>query len=170
MRLFEGDGMYICNVKNKSNSFRPYRKVWQCIVVGLLIVTNTNAIPLGRESEARELNKCIAYVWGRAKYIVKDFDGNGEVNCCDTATAFCIKWKATYSLPVRLCQQQTAKFNHMYVQILTNWGWWSVDPEYNDWNGSHDMVDVWGWKYSVYGDNPNGYWARYFMDYVNRGY
>lgn len=138
-------------------------------VLSILLLGSTAGCfgyPSNKAAEARQLDKCISYVWNSARYIVRDFDKNGEVNCCDTATAFCIKWKATYSLPIRLCQQQTSKFNHMYVQILTNWGWWSVDPEYNDWNGSHDMADVWGWKYSVYGDNPNGYWAKYFARYI----
>ena len=128
----------------------------------------SSRVPYGYDSKS--LDKRISWVWGQCeKEGTRDYDRNGVVNCCDYATHFCIKWRNNYSEEVRLCQQQTARMNHMYVQIRCTWGWWSVDPRYTI-RGTHDMETVWPGKYSTQGDNPWGYWARYFMDYVNRGY
>ncbi len=136
-----------------------------CILL-LGIAAGCFGYPSNKAAEARHIDEQISYIWEHTKNYVRDYDDNGEVNCCDVATAFCIRWKSVYSMPIRLCQQQTAKINHMYVQILTSWGWWSVDPQYSNRNGSHDMKDVWGLKYSIYGDDTNGYWVRFFSKYI----
>lgn len=103
-------------------------------------------------------------VWRQCK--VRDFDGNGEINCCDKATAFCIKWRQYNNNRIRLCQQQTRSLNHMYVQIwLEGYGWWSVDPCYTA-SGTHDMKMVWGNLYNRDYDQVEAYWITEFNRYI----
>ena len=118
-------------------------------------------------NDADALDEQISLVWGQCeKEGVKDYDKNGVVNCCDRATAFCIKWKQSYRNDIRLCQQQTNAMNHMYVQIyLPDYGWWSVDPSFTE-NGTHDMQAVWGWRYSPGQDVTEAYWVHEFSTYI----
>ena len=115
-------------------------------------------------SEGRLVDSQISWVWQQCK--VRDFDGNGKVNCCDRATAFCIQWRRCYTNSVRLCQQMTRSLDHMYVQIwLDGYGWWSVDPAYTA-NGTHDMKEVWGRRYDRAYDEINAYWITEFNRYI----
>ncbi len=118
-------------------------------------------------NDADALDEQISLVWGQCeKEGVKDYDKNGVVNCCDRATAFCIKWKQSYRNDIRLCQQQTNAMNHMYVQIyLPDYGWWAVDPSFTE-NGTHDMQAVWGWRYSPGQDVTEAYWVHEFSTYI----
>ena len=95
-----------------------------------------------------------------------DYDGNGTVNCCDKATAFCIQWRRYYKNSIRLCQQMTGRLDHMYVQIwVDGYGWWSVDPAYTS-NGTHDMKAVWGKRYNRDCDDVGAYWVKEFSKYI----
>lgn len=128
------------------------------------------ARPLLTEAEERrlqEVDKQIAWVWKQCeKKGVKDYDSNGKINCCDAAIAFCNEWKNTYCKRIRLCQQQTVRMNHMYVQIyIDDIGWWSVDPRYTV-DGTHDMGYVWSYKYSKNADDPEGNWVRYYKKWI----
>ncbi|MBP5158360.1 MAG: hypothetical protein ILP18_10885 [Treponema sp.] len=118
-------------------------------------------------SEAGFLDSQIIWVWQQCEREgIRDYDGNGEVNCCDRATAFCIKWRRTYSRSIRLCQQSTLQLNHMYVQLyVSGYGWWSVDPCYSE-SGTHDMKMVWGRRYSRAYDVSDAYWVNYFSRYI----
>lgn len=118
-------------------------------------------------NNADALDEQISLVWGQCeKEGVKDYDKNGVVNCCDRATAFCIKWKQSYRNDIRLCQQQTNAMNHMYVQIyLPDYGWWSVDPAFTG-NGTHDMQAVWGCRYNPGQDITEAYWVRVFSKHI----
>ena len=117
--------------------------------------------------EAGLVDAQISAVWNQCEREgIRDYDRNGDVNCCDRATAFCIKWKKLYPRSIRLCQQQTAAINHMYVQLyMSGYGWWSVDPCYTA-SGTHDMKMVWGRQYSRTRDDTDGYWVTYFSQYV----
>lgn len=118
-------------------------------------------------ADAEALDGQMSLVWSQCeKEGVKDYDRNGVVNCCDRATAFCIKWRKSYRNDIRLCQQQTNAMNHMYVQIyLPDYGWWSVDPSFTE-NGTHDMQAVWGWRYNPAQDVIEAYWIREFSTYI----
>ena len=117
--------------------------------------------------DAADVDEQMSLVWNLCeKEGVKDYDKNGVVNCCDRATAFCIKWKKSYRNDIRLCQQQTNVLNHMYVQIyLPDYGWWSVDPTFTE-NGTHDMQAVWGWRYNPAQDVTEAYWGRVFSKHM----
>ncbi|MCR5623520.1 MAG: transglutaminase-like domain-containing protein [Treponema sp.] len=115
-------------------------------------------------AQGRLVDSWIDNVWRQC--YVRDFDGNGEINCCDKATAFCIKWRQYNNNRIRLCQQQTRSLNHMYVQIwLEGYGWWSVDPAYKN-NGTHDMKAVWGNNYNRDCDSVDAYWITVFSNYI----
>ena len=112
--------------------------------------------------DAALVDRQISWVWQQCeKEGIRDYDGNGTVNCCDRATAFCIKWRQSYSRRIRLCQQKRM-LDHMYVQIwLDGYGWWSIDPRWTS-NGTHDMKEVWKWKYDARYDDTDAYWVVYF--------
>lgn len=116
---------------------------------------------------ASDVDVQINWIWQKCQQEgIRDYDGNGIVNCCDKATAFCIKWKKQYSLSIRLCQQQTEKMNHMFVQIyLPGYGWWSVEPSFTV-AGTHDMKVAWGRCYNRAYDDTEAYWVRVFSSYI----
>lgn len=146
--------------------FKTRKTVTLLLASVLFLSPCSSRVPATYKSMGDELDWRITQVWRECeKEGTRDYDGNGVVNCCDYATHFCIRWKRKYKEEVRLCQQQTWKMNHMYVQIKCSWGWWSVDPRYTT-NGTHDMEVVWPRKYSPNGDNPEGYWAVYFSRFI----
>lgn len=115
---------------------------------------------------AQQVDRQISQVWQQCEMEgIRDYDGNGETNCCDRATAFCIKWRRQYSRRVRLCQQMR-DLDHMYVQIwLDGYGWWSVDPRWTS-NGTHDMKQVWKYRYDRDYDDVDAYWVKVFSSYI----
>ena len=122
--------------------------------------------------EKEEVNKLATWVWNEVQINSDDkidWDKNGSVNCCDKAVSWCRRWKKYSDRPIRLCQQQTNKMDHMYVQVYMSWGWWSIDPCYTDILGNHDMKEVWNEKYSKWNDDPYGYWVEYFEKYIYKG-
>ena len=118
-------------------------------------------------SKTRDLDAQISLVWSMCrKEGIRDYDGNGTVNCCDKATAFCIKWKQSYNWEVRLCQQQTDQLNHMFVQLyIPDYGWWPIEPAFTK-NGSHDMQLVWGDLYNKDFNETEAYWVQVFNRYI----
>lgn len=117
--------------------------------------------------EGQLIDSLINRIWRQCeKEGVRDYDRNGKINCCDRATAFCIKWRQYCQNSIRLCQQMTNSLDHMYVQILLDgYGWWSVDPAYTV-NRTHDMKEVWGWKYNRDYDEVDAYWITEFNRYI----
>ena len=115
---------------------------------------------------AQQVDRQISQVWQQCEQEgIRDYDGNGVTNCCDKATAFCIKWRRQYSRRVRLCQQMR-DLDHMYVQIwLDGYGWWSVDPRWTS-NGTHDMKQVWKYLYDRDYDDVDAYWVKVFSSYI----
>ncbi len=154
------------NITKIGNYIRHRAILLVCFSMFLFHAPCASRIPCTFKDVGKDIDWRITQVWKECEREgTRDYDENGVVNCCDYATHFCIKWRKKYSEEVRLCQQQTANMNHMYVQIKCVWGWWSVDPRYTT-NGTHDMEVVWPRKYSPYGDNPYGYWAKYFTAYI----
>lgn len=133
------------------------------MAVVLLASGYSNPVVYRKCKDAALVDRQISSVWQQCEREgIRDYDGNGKVNCCDKATAFCIKWRKQYKRNVRLCQQQTRKMNHMFVQIwLDGYGWWSVDPRWTS-NGTHDMKEVWRGKYDRAYDDTEAYWVKHF--------
>lgn len=117
--------------------------------------------------QGRLVDSRINFVWRQCEREgLRDYDQNGKVNCCDRATAFCIRWRRNYKNDVRLCQQMTRNIDHMYVQIwLDGYGWWAVDPAFTS-NGTHDMKAVWGSRYNRDYDDIDAYWVKRFSRYI----
>ena len=115
---------------------------------------------------AQQVDRQISQIWQQCEQEgIRDYDGNGVTNCCDKATAFCIKWRRQYTRRVRLCQQMR-DLDHMYVQIwLDGYGWWSVDPRWTS-NGTHDMKQVWKYLYDRDYDDVDAYWVKVFSSYI----
>ena len=137
------------------------------MTVVLLAPGCSNPVAYSKCKDAALVDRQISAVWQQCERDgIRDYDGNGKVNCCDRATAFCIKWKKLYSREIRLCQQMTKKIDHMYVLIwLDGYGWWAIDPAYSHY-GTHDMKAVWGSRYVQGCDDTTAYWVKVFSKYV----
>ena len=55
----------------------------------------------------------------------------------------------------------------MFVQLyMPGYGWWSIEPAYTTEDGRHDMLLVWGDRYSKEYDETEAYWVREFSSYI----
>lgn len=135
--------------------------MWTCFSIISFQLTSKPSL-----AEQDDLDRKITAVWRQCEREgIRDYDGNGRVNCCDRATAFCIKWNRQYGNKVKLAQQMTKKIDHMYVLMETQYGWWAIDPTYSVY-GRHDMKTVWGDRYIEGVDDVDAYWVKYFSRYI----